>query len=186
MAPRPFDGMEARSGRQPGAAPHTVGAMDDGPPPGAASRRSGVVGAMLGVGVMAAVDEIVFHQLLGWHHFYDRSTTQVGLVSDGLLHAVELLLLVAGLFLLADLARRGRLHLRRAWAGALLGAGGFQLFDGLVNHKVLRVHQVRYDVDLLPYDLAWNASALVLLAVGGALAVSPRGRAAGRRAAQRR
>ena len=159
--------------------------MDERPPRGTAPGRSGVVGGILGVGAMAAVDEIVFHQLLGWHHFYDRSTTQVGLVSDGLLHAVELLLLVAGLFLLADLARRGTLHVRRAWAGALLGAGGFQLFDGLVNHKVLRVHQVRYDVDLLPYDLAWNASAIVLLAAGAALAASTSRRAARRRAAQR-
>ena len=43
-----------------------------------------------GVGLMAAVDEIVFHQLLGWHHFYDRSTSEVGLMSDGFLHAAEL------------------------------------------------------------------------------------------------
>jgi hypothetical protein len=27
----------------------------------------------------------------------------------------------------------------------------------LVNHKLLRVHQVRYRVDTVPYDLAWNA-----------------------------
>jgi uncharacterized membrane protein len=33
------------------------------------------------------------------------------------------------------------------------------------------VHQVRYDVDLLPYDIAWNASALVLLAIGIGIAI---------------
>jgi uncharacterized membrane protein len=131
--------------------------------------------AMIGIGLMAAVDEIVFHQILGWHHFYDRSTTQVGLLSDGLLHAAELVLLVAGFFLLADLRRRGTFGRTAAWAGLLLGAGGFQLFDGVVDHKVLRVHQIRYDVDLLPYDLAWNGFAVLLLAIGAVLAVRSRG-----------
>ena len=36
--------------------------------------RSLLAASMIGVGVMASVDEIVFHQVLGWHHFYDRST----------------------------------------------------------------------------------------------------------------
>jgi uncharacterized membrane protein len=133
-------------------------------------RRSLLSAGLVGVGLMAGVDTIVFHQLLGWHHFYDRSTPDVGLLSDGLLHAAELVALVAGFFLLADLVRRGTLHRRLAWAGLLLGAGAFQLLDGTVNHKVLRVHQIRYDVDLLPYDVAWIASALVLLVAGGLLA----------------
>ena len=118
---------------------------------------------MIGVGLMAAVDEVVFHQLLGWHHFYDRSTPDVALLSDGLLHSAELLLLVGGAFVLGDLLHRRVLHRMSAWAGLLLGMGGFQLFDGIVDHKVLRLHQVRYGVDLLPYDLAWNLAGLVLL-----------------------
>jgi len=120
---------------------------------------------------MAAVDEIVFHQVLGWHHFYDRSTPAVGLLSDGILHAAEVIALVAGGYGLADLARRRTLVARAAWAGGFLGAGGFQLFDGLVNHKVLQVHQVRYGVpDLLPYDLAWVGAGAALLLVGLVLA----------------
>ena len=129
-------------------------------------KRSGWVTALIGVGLMAAVDEIVFHQLLRWHHFYDQATPAVGIISDGLLHAGELLALVAGGFLFADLRRRGVLVPERAWAGLLLGAGGFQVFDGLVHHKLLRLHQVRYGVDLLPYDLAWNGAGLALLLVG--------------------
>lgn len=75
---------------------------------------------------------------------------------------------MAGFFLLSEVRRR-ELAPRAAWGGVLLGAGGFQMFDALVNHKVLRVHQVRYDVDLLPYDAGWIASALVLLAAGAVL-----------------
>lgn len=133
---------------------------------------------MLGVASMAAVDEIVFHQLLGWHHFFDRSTPAIGLLSDGLLHTAELLLLVAGFVLLSDLRRQRALAVGHFWAAVILGAGGFQLFDGLIDHKVLRVHQVRYDVDLLPYDLAWNGFGVVLLLVGAALMVRARRRLA--------
>jgi uncharacterized membrane protein len=129
-----------------------------------------LAGALIGVAVTAAVDEVVFHQLLGWHHFYDRSTPDVALLSDGLLHAAELLALVGGFFWLADLRRRGSPGSPVGWGGFLLGGGAFQLFDGLVDHKALRVHQIRYGVDLLPYDLAWNAAGAVLLLLGAIVA----------------
>jgi uncharacterized membrane protein len=66
-----------------------------------------------------------------------------------------------------DLARNGQLMARWAWSGGLMGAGTFQVFDGLFVHKVLRLHQIRYDVDLLVYDLTWNLSGALLI-VGGA------------------
>jgi uncharacterized membrane protein len=133
-------------------------------------RRSLLTGAMIGVAVMAALDTIVFHQVLGWHHFYDRSTPDVGLLSDGLLQTAYLALLVAGFFRLADLRRRRTLARRSAWAGFVLGLGTFQLFDGTVDHKLLKVHQVRYAVDVVPYDLAWNGAAVALLVLGAVLA----------------
>lgn len=132
-------------------------------------RRSVWTGALIGAAVMAAVDEIVFHQILGWHHFYDRSTPAIALLSDGLLHAAELVMLVAGIFLIADLACRRALASRSAWGGFFLGAGAFQLFDGIVDHKILRLHQIRYGVDLLPYDLAWNIAGGLLLGLGAAI-----------------
>jgi uncharacterized membrane protein len=149
---------------------------------GTARRASLLAAAMIGVGLMAAVDEIVFHQLLAWHHFYDGASGDVALMSDGLLHAAELVLVVGGFFWFADLRRRRALAPRSAWAGAFLGAGAFQLFDGLVNHKVLGLHEVRYGVDVLPYDLAWNGAGVVLLLVGVVLAVRSRGEGAARAA----
>lgn len=147
------------------------------PSGGALRGRSMLAAGAIGVGIMAAVDEIVFHQVLGWHHFYDRSTPQIGLLSDGFLHTAEIVVIVGGFFAFADLRRRHALAPVSAWAGFFLGAGGFQLFDGLVDHKLLGLHQVRYGVDLLPYDLAWNAAGAVLLLVGAVLA--RRGRAEG-------
>jgi uncharacterized membrane protein len=131
--------------------------------------RNALSGVSFGVGVAAFVDETVFHQLLHWHHFYDRSTPAAGLVSDGLFHAFGFFCAVGGLFLLADLRRRRAFERRRWWGGLLTGAGAFQLYDGTVQHKLLQLHQIRYHVDLVPYDWTWNVIAVVLLALGAVL-----------------
>ena len=123
-------------------------------------------GILFGIGLVAFVDEAVFHQLLRWHHFYDKSTTDIGLISDGIFHAFSWFATVGGLFMVADLRRRKSFWARRWWAGILLGAGGFQLYDGIIQHKLMRIHQIRYNVNVLPYDLIWNGLAIVLI-VGG-------------------
>lgn len=115
---------------------------------------------------MAAVDEIVFHQLLSWHHFYDGDSNDIALISDGLLHALYLVALVAGFFLYAELRANHTLSRPYALAGFLLGLGGFQFFDGIVDHKLLGLHEIRYGVDLLPYDIAWLGFSVLLLVAG--------------------
>lgn len=124
-------------------------------------------GFLFGCGIAAAlIDLFIFHLVLQWHHFYDLSTTGVALLTDGIFHAVAWFITVWGLFLLAGVRSRGRVHWRR-WTGAVItGVGFFQLFDAVVNHKILGIHQVRYDVDLLPYDIAWIGSAILLALVG--------------------
>lgn len=47
----------------------------------------------------------------------------------------------------------------------MFGVGFFQLYDGIIQHKVFRIHQIRYNVDLLPYDLTWNILAIGLMIV---------------------
>lgn len=125
-------------------------------------------GFLFGLGLIAFVDEMIFHQLLAWHHFYDKSTSAVGLFSDGLFHAFSWFATVASLFLVADLRRRDSFWLKRWISGVLIGVGAFQLYDGIVHHKLLRIHQIRYGVEILPYDLMWNVTAFLIL-VGGIL-----------------
>ena len=125
-----------------------------------------MAGLLLGVGTVAMVDEVVFHQLLHWHHFYDRSTTAAGLVSDGLFHAFSWFATVAALYLVGRVRRERAFRGAAFAAGWLTGAGFFQLYDGLVQHKLMGLHQIRYGVDLTPYDVVWNIAAGVLLAVG--------------------
>ncbi len=178
----------ARALRSPnsGAAPSVVVVSETPRPapaprtsPPAATRsgspsRTAVSGALLGVGLAGFVDEAVFHQILHWHHFYDRSTLDAGLVSDGFFHAFTWFATVAGLFLLGNLRHAADVSWPRWWGGVLAGAGAFQLYDGLVHHKLLRLHQVRYGVELTPYDVSWNLAGAVLLAAGVVLLLRTR------------
>ena len=116
-------------------------------------------GVLAGFGLAAFLDETVFHQILHWHHFYDKSTMAVGLLSDGLFHAFGFTSLVVGL-------RRGGFVPKRWWGALLLGAGGFQLYDGTIQHKLLGLHQIRYHVTISPYDLTWNVLAVIMIIAG--------------------
>lgn len=138
------------------------------------SKRNLWSGILFGVGLVAFIDETVFHQLLHWHHFYDLGTPDIGLVSDGFFHALSWAATIGGLFLLADLRRRGAFWQMRWWGGVLLGAGVFQLYDGTVQHKWWGIHEIRYVEDLLPYDLTWNIIAVLLIATGVILTVRTR------------
>jgi len=129
-------------------------------------KRSLMATIPLGIGMMAAVDEVVFHQILSWHHFFDWGTPAFALLSDGLLHSGELILFVLGFFMFIDQHRHNTLNRTAAWAGFFYGLGAFQLFDGIVDHKVLRLHQIRYVDNLLVYDVIWNAVGVLLLLAG--------------------
>ncbi|MCI2255883.1 DUF2243 domain-containing protein [Domibacillus sp. PGB-M46] len=133
-------------------------------------RRNLWSGFLFGIGFVAFFDEAVFHQLLHWHHFYDKSTTSAGLVSDGFFHAFSWFATVGGLFLFADLRRRKGLLLKKWIGGVLLGAGIFQLYDGTVQHKLMRLHQIRYVENVWIYDLVWNTTAVLIMVIGAALA----------------
>lgn len=130
------------------------------------SRRNMWSGILFGVGLIAFIDETVFHQLLRWHHFYDKSTTDIGLISDGIFHAFSWFATIAGLFLFADLRRRNALIFKRWLGGVLLGVGVFQLYDGIIQHKWMRIHQIRYVDNVIVYDIVWNVGALIILLIG--------------------
>lgn len=127
-------------------------------------------GLLFGAGIAASmIDLFIFHLVLRWHHFYDLSTPEVARTIDGFFHAVGWFITVWGLFLLADVRRRGEVAWMR-WTGAVItGIGAFQLLDGVVNHKLLRIHQIRYGVDLLVYDAVWIGASILALAIGALL-----------------
>jgi uncharacterized membrane protein len=136
----------------------------------AAGRRNGPSlfwpGVLVGVGIAGTLDEVILHQLLGWHHFYDRSTATAGLVSDGIFHLFSTAVLVLGAIQLVERRRASPDPPRLALAGILLGAGCFNLYDGTIQHKLLRLHQIR---PAAPNDLPYD---LVFLTIAAALALS--------------
>lgn len=126
-------------------------------------------GALLGIGLVASLDEIIFHQLLQWHNFYVDTDIDGRVFSDGLLHLATTALLAIGAARLwmdrTILAAAGNRFV--LIASILIAGGGFQVFDGIVNHKILRLHPIREDAgSLLLYDLAWNAGGVLLILAG--------------------
>lgn len=122
---------------------------------------------LVGVGLAGTLDEVILHQLLGWHHLYDRSTVAVGLVSDGIFHIASTIALVVGVLAVRS---RPALRGRRLAGGIALGLGAFNLYDATIQHKVLGLHQVRPAADdLLPYDLAFGGVAVAALVLGALL-----------------
>jgi uncharacterized membrane protein len=146
-----------------------------------AARSLLVTGLILGVGIAGSFDEILVHQLLQWHKFYWTTSLSVGTFSDGLFHLFTVALLLWGAYRLW----RYRPEWPSAWraealAAILIGAGAFNLYDGVVQHLLFHWHLVNEfacpspninnsmltcPADL-PYEIGWIAVALVLLIAG--------------------
>ena len=131
---------------------------------------------LLGVGLGGFIDGIVLHQILQWHHMlsdvrrYPPDTVagiEANTLADGLFHAVAWLVVATAVVMLAR-RRHAAPPTRGTIVGWMLtGWGAFNLVEGAVDHHLLRVHHVRDDVaDPLPWDLAFLAVSLLLLAVG--------------------
>lgn len=138
------------------------------------SNRNTWSGILFGLGLVGFIDEVVFHQLLHWHHFYDKSTTDIGLVSDGLFHAFSWFATIAASFLLADLHRKQAYWFKRWLGGVFLGGGVFQLYDGTIQHKLMTLHQIRYVDNVFVYDWIWNILAIIMIIIGATLIVRTR------------
>ncbi len=141
-------------------------------------------GILLGIGIAAFLDETLLHQLLQWHTFYWNTDQHGRILSDGLFHAFSTLLLLWGAFRLW----RGRdtwssLPIRYSIISAIfIGAGAFNLYDGIIQHAILHLHIVNELVcssptsrresflgmcrNDLPYEAVFDGLALVLLAIG--------------------
>jgi uncharacterized membrane protein len=40
------------------------------------------------------------------------------------------------------------------------------LYDGIIQHKWMRIHQIRYVENVLIYDLVWNLLAVIMIIAG--------------------
>jgi len=131
---------------------------------------------VIGIGFGMFTDGIVFHQVIQWHRLISSTAyvddTVAGLdaanLADGLFHLAALIITVVGVALLwraQELSDR-----RRPWGelvgGVLVGAGGFNIFDGLVNHLLLDLHHLHEGTYELTSDLVYIAVSAGLVALG--------------------
>jgi uncharacterized membrane protein len=111
---------------------------------------------VLGIGIGGFIDGIVLHQILQWHEMLSNkipSTEYVGksinMFWDGIFHFFCLLVVLIGIILMwkllfrKDINRSGRL----LTGGLLLGWGLFNIIEGLIDHHLLKLHNV---VELSP------------------------------------
>ena len=133
-------------------------------------------GVLIGAGLGAFVDGILFHEILQWHHLLsgrrdasDVVGLQVNMIWDGVFHACAWAMTVWGMTCLWAAARR---HPTQPGDGAtvvggcLLGWGSFNLIEGLVDHHILQLHHVHPGHGQLAWDLAFLALGGVLSVVG--------------------
>jgi uncharacterized membrane protein len=132
------------------------------------SRRAGLT---LGIGLGGFLDGILLHQIVQWHNMGSAVVPPVtmdamrrNMTWDGFFHlAVWAVTLVGVCWLLTDARRGAALPTPRAFTGQLLlGWGGFNLVEGLIDHHILDLHHVR---DLPAHVPAYD---WLFLGLGGA------------------
>jgi uncharacterized membrane protein len=133
-------------------------AMSDRPSAPLRSRelRAGVTplallaGGIFGFGFSGLIDTLLLHLVFQWHHLLSgvyRTDTLDGLrtnvLADGLFSIAMLVIMGIGAGLLWRAERRTDIPLAiRPIAGAaVLGLGAFDLYDALVDHALLGLHQ---------------------------------------------
>lgn len=133
-------------------------------------------GTVLGIGAGGFIDGIVLHQILQWHQMLTNKigsdtviAKSVNMFWDGIFHAYVLLATILGIYLLwkqlqrKDINRSGYLLA----GGMMLGWGLFNIVEGIIDHHLLRLHNVR---ELSASPDAWNygflAFSVMLLLIG--------------------
>lgn len=134
-----------------------------------------VAGIFLGVGLGGFFDGIVLHQILQWHHMLSNvrpmttiSNIDVNTVWDGLFHAFDWIMTVIGVVLLwragarEDVPWSSNIY----FGSILMGAGLFNLVEGVIDHHILGIHHVKPGPHQLAWDLGFLAVGALLVAVG--------------------
>jgi uncharacterized membrane protein len=137
---------------------------------------------VIGIGLGGFFDGIVLHQILQWHHLVsnlvpveDVEALRLNTLVDGLFHQAMWVVAVVGLFLLyTQLVDPRRDERPPLLGGILLGWGAFNVFDSVVSHWVLNLHNIRPGPDAPLYDLAFFAWGIAMIAAGSWLIRTPR------------
>jgi uncharacterized membrane protein len=132
-------------------------------------------GIVLGIGLGGFLDGVVLHQILQWHHMLSSvrplttvSNMDLNMVWDGLFHAFDWVMTVAGIVLLWKAGGRDDVPWSsNIFGGSLLmGAGLFDMVEGVIDHQILGIHHVKPGSHQLAWDLGFLALGALLFLVG--------------------
>jgi uncharacterized membrane protein len=125
-------------------------------------------GIVLGVALSGFFDGIVLHQILQWHHLLSLvpgpayQDPRVQIMADGVFHALMYGLAVVGVALLWRAPVRRRSGDLALWRSLALGFGGWNIFDVVLFHWLLRWHHTRLDTAA---PVAWDVLWLVVFGI---------------------
>jgi uncharacterized membrane protein len=132
-------------------------------------------GILLGLGQAGFFDGIFFHQLLQWHHMFTNvasGNTLTGLelntVGDGIFHLVDWLLTLAGIIVLWNAVKSDDVILSNSIiiGSFCIGAGLFNVVEGILSHHVFQIHHVKPGIHQLAWDLSFIGAGVVSIVVG--------------------
>ena len=132
-------------------------------------------GTVLGVGLGGFADGIALHQIVQAHSMLSArvpldsmENMRVNMRADGVFHAAVFLVTLVGVVMLFNAGRRADvLYSKRAFAGAmLLGWGGFNVVEGVIDHLLLGLHHVVERLGLSAWDWLFLAVSAVMIVVG--------------------
>lgn len=138
-------------------------------------QRFVLAGILLGMGFAGFFDGIFLHQIMQWHHMLssvrpmtNMNDVKVHSTADGLFHAADYFLTIAGVHFL------WRSHLNNELPKAtqpllgliLLGAGLFNTVEGIIDHEILGIHHVHSGSHYMLWDIAFLLLGIGLMITG--------------------
>lgn len=134
-----------------------------------------VAGVILGLGLGGFVDGIVLHQILQWHQMLSSvrppttiAQMKLNMVWDGLFDAATWVLTVVGITLLWQAVKRDDVPKSSSvlFGSILIGAGAFDVVEGIIDHQILGIHHVKPGANELIWDIGFIALGGILVIVG--------------------
>lgn len=125
---------------------------------------------VLGFGMGGVFDVMFLHLILQWHHMISHRAPPVSLTAlalnnlwDGIGLGISWLITLIGILLLVHAGTRVRFPNMLRFVGLfILGWGVFNLVDGVLDHYVLALHNVRDDVI---HKAPWNVAFLIVAGI---------------------
>ena len=133
-------------------------------------------GAVLGIGLGGFADGIVLHQVLQWHEMLTAKIPADTLVNksinmfwDGIFHWFTLVATLLGVYLLFKVLHRPMVAKdgRFLSGGMLAGWGIFNLIEGIIDHHILKLHNVyEFSINRDWYNYAFLVFGVLLVCAG--------------------